>query len=69
MANLIHCFLCLESFGAFGARVCPVLTLFMLLELVNIDPSMVTNTHTVRSLPEVANLSEHVGQRKLCFVS
>jgi len=46
-----------------------VLALFMLLELVNIDPFMVTNAHTVRSPPEVANLSEHVGQRKLCFVS
>ena len=45
MTNLIHCPLCLESFGAFGAWVCLVLTLFMLFELVNIDPSYQL-THT-----------------------
>jgi len=47
MANLIHCSLCPEGFGALGAWICPMLTLFMLFELVSIHPSMPTNAHTI----------------------
>ena len=69
MANLIHCFLCLENFAALGARICFVLTLFMLFEILKIGLLTPSDARTIRSSAVVGNLAEHVGQRKLCFVS